>query len=196
MTTADLIGKIVQLVAGIAVFAAVIGLLLFFVDRAPKRGRDVLQLLLFLLPAVDPARGRPRLPGDPHPIAAFADKTGQFIGLDNFVWMFTQPEALHHAAQHGHLGDPRADDRHGHRPRVRRVHRPVARRALLQVADLHADGDLVRRRRHHLAVRLRVPPGEPRPDRPAQPDRRVVRRRTRCSGCRRARSTRCSSSSS
>jgi alpha-glucoside transport system permease protein len=52
MTTADLIGKIVQLVAGIAVFAAVVGLILFFIDRAPKRGRDVLQLLAFLLPAL------------------------------------------------------------------------------------------------------------------------------------------------
>ena len=46
MTTADLIGKIVQLIAGIAVFVAVIGLILFFIDKAPKRGRDVLQLLL------------------------------------------------------------------------------------------------------------------------------------------------------
>lgn len=94
MTTADLIGKIVQLVAGIAVFAAVIGLLLFFVDRAPKRGRDVLQLLLFLLPASILLAIGLVYPAIRTAIAAFADKTGQFIGLDNFIWMFTQPEAL------------------------------------------------------------------------------------------------------
>jgi alpha-glucoside transport system permease protein len=94
MTTADLIGKIAQLVLGIAVFAAVIGLLLFLVDRAPKRGRDVLQLLLFLLPAGILLAVGLVYPAIRTAVAAFADKTGQFIGLDNFIWMFTQPEAL------------------------------------------------------------------------------------------------------
>ena len=46
---------------------------------------------------------------------------------------------------------------------------------------------LVRRRRHHLEVRLRVPPGGPRPDRPPQPDPRLVRPGAACSGCRPAR---------
>ncbi|RXZ72418.1 carbohydrate ABC transporter permease [Agromyces albus] len=94
MTTFDLIGKIVQLVAGIAVFVAVIGLILFFIDKAPKRGRDVLQLLLFLLPAVILLAVGLVYPFVLTTIAAFANRAGEFVGFDNFVWMFTQPEAL------------------------------------------------------------------------------------------------------
>ncbi|MFC5789203.1 sugar ABC transporter permease [Agromyces tardus] len=94
MTTADLIGKIVQLVAGIAVFAAVVGLILFFIDRAPKRGRDVLQLLAFLLPALILLGIGLVYPAIRTAIAAFANSAGEFVGFDNFVWMFTQPEAL------------------------------------------------------------------------------------------------------
>ncbi|MFC6354566.1 carbohydrate ABC transporter permease [Luethyella okanaganae] len=94
MTTADLIGKIVQVVAGLAVFAIVIGLVLFFIDRAPKKGRDLLQLLAFLLPAVLLLAVGLVYPAVRTGIAAFADKAGNFIGFDNFVWMFTQPEAL------------------------------------------------------------------------------------------------------
>ena len=94
MTTADLIGKIVQLVAGIAVFAAVVGLILFFIDRAPKRGRDVLQLLAFLLPALILLGIGLVYPAIRTAIAAFANSAGEFVGFENFVWMFTQPEAL------------------------------------------------------------------------------------------------------
>ncbi|KQO96893.1 carbohydrate ABC transporter permease [Leifsonia sp. Leaf264] len=94
MTTSDLIGKIIQLVGGIAIFAAVVGLILFFIDKAPKRGRDVLQLIAFLAPAVILLGIGLVYPAIRTAGAAFADKTGQFVGLDNFVWMFTQPEAL------------------------------------------------------------------------------------------------------
>jgi alpha-glucoside transport system permease protein len=94
MTTADLIGKIVQLIGGIAVFAAVVGLILFFIDRAPKRGRDVLQLLAFLLPAIILLGIGLVYPAILTTIAAFGNRAGEFVGLDNFVWMFTQPEAL------------------------------------------------------------------------------------------------------
>lgn len=94
MTTTDLIGKLVQLFGGIAVFLAVFGLILFLIDRAPKRGRDVLQLLLFLLPAVLLLAGGLVYPAIRTGIAAFANKAGEFVGFDNFVWMFTQPEAL------------------------------------------------------------------------------------------------------
>lgn len=94
MTTADLIGKILQLVGGVAIFAAVVGLILFFIDKAPKRGRDVLQLIAFLAPAVILLGIGLVYPAIRTGIAAFANKSGEFIGLDNFVWMFTQPEAL------------------------------------------------------------------------------------------------------
>jgi alpha-glucoside transport system permease protein len=52
MTTADLLGKILQVVMGLAVFAAVVGLLIFFIDKAPKKGRDYWQLAGFLAPAL------------------------------------------------------------------------------------------------------------------------------------------------
>jgi alpha-glucoside transport system permease protein len=94
MTTADLIGKIIQLVGGIAVFVAVIGLILFFIDKAPKRGRDVLQLTLFLAPAVILLGIGLVYPAIRTGADAFLNKTGEFVGFDNFVWMFTQPEAL------------------------------------------------------------------------------------------------------
>ncbi|MET0975863.1 MAG: sugar ABC transporter permease [Leifsonia sp.] len=94
MTTADLIGKILQLVGGVAIFAAVVGLILFFIDKAPKRGRDALQLTAFLAPAIILLAIGLVYPAIRTGGAAFADKDGDFIGLGNFVWMFTQPEAL------------------------------------------------------------------------------------------------------
>ncbi|MET0590198.1 MAG: sugar ABC transporter permease [Naasia sp.] len=94
MTTADLIGKIIQLVGGLAIFAAVIGVILFAVDRAPKRGRDFLQLIAFVAPAfillivglIYPALRTTSL--------AFFNSTGDPVGFDNFIWAFTQPDAL------------------------------------------------------------------------------------------------------
>lgn len=94
MTTTDLIGKIIQVVVGLAVFAAVLGLVLFFLDRAPKKRRDVIQLLAFVLPAMILVAIGLVYPAIRTTITAFGDKEGNFIGLDNFVWMFTQPEAL------------------------------------------------------------------------------------------------------
>jgi alpha-glucoside transport system permease protein len=93
MTTADLLGKILQVVMGLAVFAAVVGLLIFLIDKAPKKGRDYWQLTAFLLPAllllviglIYPAARTTGL--------AFVDRSGAF-SLANFEWMFTQPQAL------------------------------------------------------------------------------------------------------
>jgi len=94
VTTTDLIGKIIQVVVGLAAFAAVLGLILFFIDRAPKKGRDVIQLVAFVLPAMILVAVGLVYPAIRTTITAFGDKAGNFIGLDNFVWMFTQPEAL------------------------------------------------------------------------------------------------------
>ena len=55
---------------------------------------------------------------------------------------------------------PLARDRH--RPALRRPRRPGALRDVRQGADLHADGDLARRRVDHLEVRLRLPSGDQR----------------------------------
>jgi alpha-glucoside transport system permease protein len=94
MTTADLIGKLVQVVGGLAIFAAVVGLVLFLVDRAPKRGRDFLQLFVFLAPAAVLLVGGLIYPAVRTTGIAFFSSTGSFVGLDNFRWAFTQPDAL------------------------------------------------------------------------------------------------------
>ncbi len=93
MTTADLIGKILQIAMGLAVFAAVIGLLIFLIDKAPKRGRDYWQLVGFLAPALVLLAVGLIYPAVRTTGLAFVDKQGEF-SWENFVWMFTQPAAL------------------------------------------------------------------------------------------------------
>ncbi|MFD1715390.1 carbohydrate ABC transporter permease [Amnibacterium flavum] len=94
MTTADLIGKIIQIVGGLAIFAAVVGLVLFLVDRAPKRGRDFLQLAAFVAPAIILLVVGLIYPAVRTTSLAFFNAGGDFTGFDNFVWAFTQPDAL------------------------------------------------------------------------------------------------------
>lgn len=93
MTTADLLGKILQVVMALVIFAAIIGLLVFFIDKAPKKGRDYWQLAGFLLPALILVAIGLVYPAVRTSILAFQDKSGDFT-LDNFVWMFTQPAAI------------------------------------------------------------------------------------------------------
>ncbi|GAA1806857.1 sugar ABC transporter permease [Agromyces neolithicus] len=93
MTTADLLGKILQVVMGLAVFAAVVGLLVFFIDKAPKKGRDYWQLALFLLPAMLFVVVGLVYPAIRTSLLAFQDRSGAW-SLDNFIWMFTQPSAI------------------------------------------------------------------------------------------------------
>lgn len=94
MTTADLLGKIIQVVAALAVFSLVIGLILFLVDKAPKRGRDYWQLALFLAPTLFLLILGLIYPAFRTALLSFTDNKGDWAGLDNFVWMFTQPAAL------------------------------------------------------------------------------------------------------
>lgn len=94
MTTADLIGKIIQVLGGLAIFAAIIGLLFFFLDRAPKRGKDWIQLFVFLAPAFILVFLGLIYPAVRTSLLAFTDSRGDFNGVDNFVWMFTQPAIL------------------------------------------------------------------------------------------------------
>ena len=93
MTTADLLGKILQVVMGLAVFAAVVGLLIFFIDKAPRKGRDYWQLALFLLPAMLFVAIGLVYPAIRTSLLAFQDNSGEWT-LDNFIWMFTQPAAI------------------------------------------------------------------------------------------------------
>ena len=93
MTTADLWGKILQVLIGVAVFAAIIGILMFAVDKAPKRGRDYWQLVGFLLPALLLLTVALIYPALRTTVLAFLDGDGQF-SFENIVWMFTQPAGL------------------------------------------------------------------------------------------------------
>jgi alpha-glucoside transport system permease protein len=93
MTTADLLGKILQVVMGLAVFAAIVGLLIFFIDKAPKKGRDYWQLAGFLAPALILVSIGLVYPAIRTSILAFQDPSGDWT-LDNFVWTFTQPAAI------------------------------------------------------------------------------------------------------
>ena len=93
MTTADLLGKILQVVMGLAILAAVVGLLIFFIDRAPKRGRDYWQLAAFLGPAMLFVIVGLVYPAIRTGILAFQDSGGDWT-MDNFVWTFTQPAAI------------------------------------------------------------------------------------------------------
>jgi alpha-glucoside transport system permease protein len=94
MTTADLIGKIIQVVGGLAIFAAIVGLLFFFLDKAPKRGKDWVQLLVFLAPAFILVFLGLIYPAVRTSLLAFTNNQGDFNGFDNFVWMFTQPAII------------------------------------------------------------------------------------------------------
>jgi len=94
MTTADLLGKILQVVGGVAIFVAVIGLLLFLVDRAPKRGRDYVQLVAFVAPALILLTIGLIYPAIRTTTLAFFSRTGAWTGFDNFIWAFTQPDAV------------------------------------------------------------------------------------------------------
>ena len=82
------------LIIGLAAFAAVVGLVLFLVDKAPKRGRDVLQLIAFVSPAIILLAVGLIYPAIRTAYLAFTDRKGEFIGIDNFVWMFTQPQII------------------------------------------------------------------------------------------------------
>lgn len=94
MTTADLIGKIIQVVGGLAIFSAFIGILFFTLDRSPKRGKDYIQIAVFLAPALFLIGLGLIYPAIRTSLLAFTNSQGDFNGADNFVWMFTQPAII------------------------------------------------------------------------------------------------------
>lgn len=84
-------GKVGGALIAVAIFLAVVGLLMFFADKAPKRGRDAIQLGLFVAPAllllifglVWPAIQTIR--------QSMTADDGTWNGFDNFVTIFTDP---------------------------------------------------------------------------------------------------------
>lgn len=78
------------------VVAAALGAALFLIDYRSRRGRGYLvQLVGFLAPAMILLTIGLILPAINTTAAAFLSASGNtFVGLDNFVWIFTQPAAI------------------------------------------------------------------------------------------------------
>ncbi|MDN4478707.1 sugar ABC transporter permease [Demequina sp. SYSU T00039] len=64
---------------------------MFLADNAPKRGRDVIQLLLFVAPALLLLAAGMIWPALQTIWQSVTSKAGEFVGLDNFVTIFTDP---------------------------------------------------------------------------------------------------------
>ncbi len=91
----DLFEKFGLMLLGLVAFAAIVGIILFLADKAPKKGRDVWQLLAFIAPALLLLTVGLIYPAVRTALLAFFDRTGrEFVGLANFEWMFTQPDIL------------------------------------------------------------------------------------------------------
>ncbi|GLU47667.1 carbohydrate ABC transporter permease [Nocardiopsis ansamitocini] len=87
--------KLVWLLIAVATFLGVIGGLLFFIDRGPKSKHEWWQAALFLGPAVILLLLGLVYPAFRTGLLSFSDGTGQnWVGLRNYVWMFSQPEIL------------------------------------------------------------------------------------------------------
>lgn len=88
---ADSASKLSGAFIAIAIFLAVVGALMFFADKAPKRGRDLIQLLIFVAPALVLLAVGLVWPAVQTIIQSLQSGDGEFVGLDNFVTIFTDP---------------------------------------------------------------------------------------------------------
>src|SRR5664279_4264971 len=79
---------------GVVAFVVVVGLILLLADRAPKTGREKFQTALFIGPALVLVGIGLVVPAVRTSLMAFKDSFGdKWVGLDNFQWMFTSPDA-------------------------------------------------------------------------------------------------------
>ena len=82
--------KLLMLAYGVVAFLAVVGILLLVVDRAPKRGREKVQLVAFLGPAVFLLCVGLLIPALRTMVLSFKGPGSvDWVGLDNYAWMFT-----------------------------------------------------------------------------------------------------------
>ncbi|GAA4233330.1 alpha-glucoside transport system permease protein [Streptosporangium album] len=87
--------KLVQLLIGIAAFLVVVAVILLLVDRAPMRRRAWTHATILLLPAIVLLAIGLVVPAVRTTLLSFMSGDGmRWVGLDNYAWMFTQPEAL------------------------------------------------------------------------------------------------------
>ena len=86
--------KLLMLMYGIIAFFAVVGVLLLVVDRAPKRGREKVQLLAFLAPALFLLAVGLLIPAVRTVILSFKGPfSDTWVGLENYSWMFTNSDS-------------------------------------------------------------------------------------------------------
>ncbi|MDQ1287811.1 MAG: alpha-glucoside transport system permease protein [Actinomycetota bacterium] len=86
--------KFLMLGYGVVAFFLVIGVVLLAADRAPKRGKEKWQIALFIGPTLILAAVGLIIPAVRTTLLAFKDSYGkEWVGADNFVWMFTSPDA-------------------------------------------------------------------------------------------------------
>lgn len=87
--------KLAQLLVGIAAFFAVVGVLLLLVDRVPMRQRARWPAAILLSPALLLLLIGLVVPAIRTTVLSFRNgNSKEWVGLDNYGWMFTQPEAV------------------------------------------------------------------------------------------------------
>jgi alpha-glucoside transport system permease protein len=90
-----LLDKLVQLLVAVALFAAVMGVVLFIADRARGRRSDLVQSIAFVGPAIILLVVGLIYPAVRTTYQSFFDANSvDFVGLDNYLTILTQPELL------------------------------------------------------------------------------------------------------
>lgn len=90
-----LLDKLLQLLVAVAVFAAVVGVVLVVANRARGRRSDLVSGLAFTAPAVGLLLVGLLYPAGRTAVQSFLDaSSASFVGLDNYVRMFTQPDLV------------------------------------------------------------------------------------------------------
>jgi alpha-glucoside transport system permease protein len=87
--------KLLQLLYGLVAFCAIVGVILFLLDRVPKNAKDRWLALGFLAPAVILLMIGLVVPAIRTTLLSFMNgNSTKFVGLSNYSWMFTEPDAL------------------------------------------------------------------------------------------------------
>ncbi len=90
-----LLDKLIQLLVAVAVFAAVMGLVLLVANRARGRRTDLVSGLAFTAPALLLLLIGLLYPAARTVLQSFLDaRSAGFVGLDNYVRIFTQPDLV------------------------------------------------------------------------------------------------------
>lgn len=86
--------KLTMLLYGVLAFLAVVALLLLVVDRAPKRGREKIQLAAFLTPAIVLLTIGLVIPAIRTTVLSFKGSSSEsWVGFDNYTWMLTTDDS-------------------------------------------------------------------------------------------------------